>query len=289
MYKPLLQLKLEKMKRMYEGAIQTGMFRKADGTIQTTNGAKAKASLTTSGRLIAELHEVVKISVKKELKNNGLINADFIVHPPFGKSKPEKTVNGYLKAKKQDVVFFFNPEQEVSIKKGPLKGESDSVGEETTKKSIIIGVRSQLSSIDKNFDTLMERAYAEALNMRLRIPEVVMGEVFLLPVNEYDETVMSRNIVQFSSNKTKIKKYLLLFDAISNRKKSTSKLDYHKYERSCVLIVDFQQSPVKIYETLDELKQDGIVPKNFKIDFCQLSPKNFSEDLVRLYRARHSI
>ncbi len=289
MYKPLLEQKLEEMKIMYESAIRTGQFENANGEIIITNGAQAKKSLTTSSQFINKLHEVVKISVKKELRKNSLIHSNFTVHPAFGKSNPEKIINGYLKAKKQDVVFLFDVESEEIITKGPLKGEKDKVGKEVTKKSIILGVRSQLSSISKNFDTLMERAYAEALNMRLRIPETIMGEVFLLPVNEYKQSVMKDNIVEFSSNKTKIKKYLSIFSAISNRQKSTVKLDYHKYERSCVLIVDFQQSPVKIYETLAELKEDGIVPRNFRIDFSKLSPKNFSKDLVSLYRKRHSV
>lgn len=289
MYKPLLAQKLEDMKVMYENAIRTGQFTNAQRNIITTNGAKAKKSLTTSSQFINKLHEVVKISVKKELRNNSLINANFKAHPRIGKSKPEKIINGYLKAKKQDVVFLFDTETPETIQKGPLKGEVDKVGKETTKKSIILGVRSQLSSIDKNFDTLMERAYAEALNVRLRTPETIMGEVFLLPVNEYTENVMQHNRVEFSSNKTKIKKYLSIFNAISNRKNSSSKLDYHKYERSCILIVDFQQSPVKIYETLAELKQDGIVPKNFRINFSKLSPVNFSSDLIRLYRERHGV
>lgn len=290
MYKPLLEQKLQEMKFMYENTIRSAQYKNVNGqVVQKENGAKAKQSLTTSGQLINKLHEVVKISVKKELRNRSLINHNFIVHPPFGKSSPEKVVNGFLKAKKQDVVFFFDPEQSETINNGPLKSEVDSVGYDTTKKSIIIGVRSQLSSIDKNFDTLMERAYAEALNMRLRIPEVIMGEVFLLPVNEYDESVMKNNIIQFSSNKTKIKKYLSLFNAISNRNKASVRLDYHKYERTCVLIVDFQQIPVKVYETLSELKQDGIVPSNFRVNFDKLSPKNFSKDLVDLYIQRHGL
>ncbi|WP_323593112.1 hypothetical protein [Aliarcobacter butzleri] len=187
----------------------------------------------------------------------------------------------------QDVLVLFDTPNNETISRGALKGQTDTIGFDNTQKAIIIGVRSQLSSIDKNFDTLMERAYAEALNTRLRTPKTVMGEVFLLPVYEYEEKPMKRNIISFSSNKTKIEKYLSIFNEISNRRNFAKKLDYYKYERTCVLIVDFQQNPIKIYEPKAELIRDGIISRGCKINYSNLSPKNFSQDIVDNYTSRH--
>ena len=284
----LLALKLNKIKQMYENAISTGQFIDSKGNLKTfTSGSKAKTSLTRSGKLIQNLHQVVKLSIKKDLRKNSLINSNFSIHPPLGKEKPEKETFGHLKSKKQDILVLFDSPNNEIISQGALKGQMDKVGFDNTQKAIIIGVRSQLSSIDKNFDTLMERAYAEALNTRLRTPKTIMGEVFLIPVNEYEEKTMKNKIVSFSPNKTKIEKYLSIFKEISNRKNFTKKLDYYKYERTCVLIVDFQQNPIKIYETKQELIQDGLISTDCKIDYSKLSPKNFSKDIVTIYNSRH--
>lgn len=51
---------------------------------------------------------------------------------------------------------------------GILKGERDKYGFEFTEHTLSVNVRSQLSSIAKNFDTLYERTFAEAINLHLR-------------------------------------------------------------------------------------------------------------------------
>lgn len=276
---------------MYNTAITTGIFVNSNGeSIQKNDGASAKASLTTSSQFINKLHEVVKVSIKEELENQDFIfEDDFKIHPPLNESRPEQVMYGYLKKKKQDVVFLFEDKEDETIQKGALRGDIDSVGSKATDTSIILGVRSSLSSLDKNFDTLIERAYAEALNVRLRNPLVVMGEIFLLPVKEYDQNEMKNNIVAFNSSFTKIKKYMSVFKSISGRNKHTIRADYYKYERSCLLIVDFDQSPIKIYTTLQELKNDNVVPRNFRINYSKLSPVNFSTDLVNIYKMRHEV
>ena len=64
---------------------------------------------------------------------------------------------------------------------------------------------------------------------------------------------------------------------------------YYRYERCLLLLVDFSSNPPKIYNTLDELRADGIVSGDFDEDFSRLSPTNFSQDLVNAYVQRHGI
>ena len=84
------------------------------------------------------------------------------------------------------------------IKDGPLEVTINSIGKEQSENAIVIGVRSQLSSVEFFFDTLMERAFAETLNLRLRLPKLVMGEVYLLPVVEYDDQAMKENRIAWN-------------------------------------------------------------------------------------------
>jgi len=165
----------------------------------------------------------------------------------------------------------------------------DELGREATNRSIVIGVRSQLSSIAKNFDTLMERTFAETINLRFRHPQLVMGEVYLLAVKDYDEQMMKENQVGWRDEYTDVEKFISIFNSMSGRDDQEDVNEFYKYERCALLLVDFNMEPPKIYDTLDELRADGVVGSNFNQNFSRLSPINFSQDLVNAYMQRHGI
>ena len=280
---------LNEMKETFEQTISTATFTNKKGElVSKENGHQAKEALIRSSTLINNIHEAVKKSI-----NHKLTEKDFTgykIHPPIGQSAPELDVWGFLKKKKQDIVITFGPhEKKEKITKGPLKNQVDQLGREVTNKSIVIGVRSQLSSISNNYDTLMERTFAEAINLHNRHPKVTMGEVYLLIVKEYDKEAMKKNEVAFVNNYTKLEKFISIFNAISHRKCTAkrSSTEAYKYEATALLLVDFSQSPVKLYTTLEELKADGIVSKKFKEDFTNLSPIGFSDRLLDCYIQRH--
>ena len=52
-----------------------------------------------------------------------------------------------------------------------------------------------MSSLAKNSDTLFERTFAEAQNLHMRYPDIVLGEVYLIPVHEYDDDMVKRGTV----------------------------------------------------------------------------------------------
>ena len=283
----LLKEKIQEIKNTIENTVTSANFVNSKGeTKRKDDGLQAKVSLITSGQLIQNIHEVVKISLKEGLGKEGF--KDFSIHPPIGKSSPEKDVWGFLKKKKQDVVVLFEKEKEDEIEEGPLKGTKDLLGKNATKYSIVIGIRSQLSSVGKNTDTLMERAFAETFNLRLRHPYLVMGEVYILIVKEYDEQVMKENRIEFKDKYSKVEKYISIFNAMSGRNNYDKFLDNYKYEKSALLLVDFSREPAKIYSNLEELKEDGIVSQDFSEDFSLLSPQNFVKDLIDAYKVRHN-
>jgi len=290
----LLRKAVEEIKEDIDFAVKNSSFINAKGEIQThnskgekfENGLKAREALIRSEKLIQKIHELSKICLNKGLIKEGFV--DYEVHPPLGKSSPEKDVWGLLKKKKQDVVVLFKKPIKEKIVEGPLKGDYDLVGKEATKNSIVIGVRSQLSSIDKNFDTLMERAFAETMNLRLRHPALIMGEIYLIPVKEYDEQEMKRNNILFKNKFTNVEKFISIFNGISGRKDQDDILESYKYEKSALILVDFSQNPVKIYQTLDELKKDKIVSEDFNEDYNLLAPQNFTNKLIKKYKKRHN-
>ena len=144
-----------------------------------------------------------------------------------------------------------------------------------------------MSSSAKNFDTLYERTFAEALNLHLRCPKMVLGEFYMIAVNEYDSTSANNKQIKYKNVKgvaKHIEKYLLSFAAVNNRATTTG--DHFKYERVCLLIVDFSQKIPKVYNTDAELKKDNLLPANSIATIQNLSFPNFISDLLKIYSTR---
>jgi hypothetical protein len=246
------------------------------------NGQKAKEALIRSQGLINHLHELIK---------SELIKADIDptkIFPPLGQSKPELKITGLLKQKDQDICVKptnINPVRE-KISWGPLVHENVTcyLGKELTEQILVINIRSQMSSLAKNADTLFERTFAEALNLHNLNPNLCLGEVYMIPVREYDDAAMVNNEVKFKKNITNIAKYISFFDFINGRQDPTK--DHHMYERCALLIVDFSTKTPKLYHTTEELKKDNLVPQDFPIELGKISINNFVDDLLKIYNKR---
>lgn len=246
------------------------------------NGSLAKQSLIRSSRLIGYLHECVKY----ELIKNGVNKNN--IFPPLGDSKPEIKITGFLKQKNQDITVIpsnIQPEEN-HVDWGPLKHENikDLFGINYTSNCLIINIRSQLSSLAKNSDTLFERTFAEAINLHIIYKSIVLGEVYLIPVYEYNEDDAKKNIVSFSNRKTNLEKYISFFTSISNRKDEND--DEYKYERCALLIVDFSKDIPKVYNTTQELKDEQLIDENFKLELENISFPKFASDILNIYSKR---
>jgi hypothetical protein len=254
----LLQIKTD-----FDRAITTARF---NGNTYA-NGNKAKEALIRSQKIINLIHEFVK---------NDFVNCGVppqMIFPPVGSSNPEIKIKGFLKSKNQDVTIIPTESQVVL-------SDTDSIDNE---KILSVNIRSQLSSLAKNIDTLYERTFAEALNLHLSYPRQCLGEVYLIPTHEYDDKAMLRNQVVYKSV-SKIENYIKMFQAINNRL-DTDK-DGYKYERVCLLIVDFRQENPKLYETIEDLKNDGLVPQDSTVTLENLTSNNLANDLLSVYRSR---
>lgn len=270
----LLKNTLISIKAAMEDAISTATY--ADKVYD--NGQRAKEALIRSQTLIGRLHEVVKVSLREVLQSKSRPHG---IYPAVGSSSPELSIAGFIKKKRQDVVVLLDDDRPrpETISEGALAGQLDPVGREIAERSTVVGVRSQLSSVEKNFDTLMERAFAETLNLRLRLPGLVMGEVYLLPV-VYDDVAMVENRVVWRSEPVNVSKFIHTFLAISGRSGTSDLEQLYKYERSALVLVDFRESPPRVFLTLDELVAGGFVPHGFSGNFNLLSPEGFAEDIV---------
>lgn len=263
---------LLQFKELLEDAIKSG-------------GVKGKESIIRSSTLINLIHD----SVKYELIQSGIDQNQ--VYPRFGDSKPEMKIAGFLKQKDQDVCVAPKniPINSRKITWGPLSNEdiTDTYGEEYTRNTLVINVRSQMSSIAKNTDTLFERTFAEALNLHMMYPDMVLGEVYLIPVYEYDEATMDARRITFKPHRTNVAKYISFFSAINGR--ADKKDELYKYERCTLLIVDFRQRQPVLFRSTQQLIESGLLPTGFPIDIEPLSFDGFTRDILSSYATRFDL
>lgn len=247
-------------------------------------GTKGKESMIRSSQLINLIHDAVKY----ELQLHGVAPAQ--IYPHFGETKPEIKLAGLLKQKDQDICVLPKDirQQPLTIDWGPMtfQRKRDPYGFEYSENSLVINVRSQMSSLAKNSDTLFERTFAEALNLHMRYSNIVLGEVYLIPVNEYDDAEVAHHRVAFKRNRTDVEKYISFFDSINGRK---SDKEEYMYERCALLIVDFNQKQPKLFRNSAELKEAGIISQDFQIEYATLGFDTFVEDILNIYAHRHNI
>lgn len=249
-----------------------------------TSGNVGKGNLIRTKKLINLLHEVIKT----EFINAG-VDANR-VFPRLGHSGGELKLSGILKSKDQDVSLVPNNStmnSEVLNHDGILKNYTDVYGKNHTEKILTVNVRSQLSSFAKNFDTLYERTFAEAYNLHKRCPSMVLGEFYMIAVNEYDTDYAKQNQIHFTQTNNverHIEKYLMAFDAINDRTNTNN--DKYKYERVCLLIVDFNRPVPKVYNTDAELIADNLLPQNPRGSIQNLTFGSFVDDLLSVYQTR---
>lgn len=262
-----IQQAVDNFKSLIEDAIREG-------------GIKAKEAIIRSSRPINNIHE----AVKADFIRNG-ISRDRI-HPPLGESKPELKLAGFIKQKSQDVCISpegYIPDSE-TMTEGILKEATDYYGKDYTERTISINIRSQMSSLAKNFDTLYERTIAEAQNLHVRCPKMVLGEVYMIPVKEYNAAAMVDHEIDIIDKVGAVEKYIKSFQAINGRNDYTR--DEYKYERVCLLLVDFQQSPAKIYSKNKDLHDDGLLDPNSDACIDELSWESFTNSILQTYDTR---
>ena len=213
-------------------------------------------SLIRSKRLINLLHEYVITELKKRVEPSWVVT--------------DKKVYGFPKTKEQDIII-----------QPPQNGRNVSVGP-----IMAINVRSQLSSIEKNYDTLFERIFAESLNLHNRFPYMVLGYLYLLPKVGYDPDAAKENRVLLSE-RYDFEKYILSFLSIANRT-SPSDMPW-KYEKLCLLIVDFESDPPKVMDDMQIFLDEGLVRENFArlYTFEDLAIKAFFDELYKVMMERY--
>jgi hypothetical protein len=153
---------------------------------------------------------------------------------------------------------------------------------------ISVNVRSQLSSIQKNYDTLYERLIAEAVNLHERYPALVCGYIYLLPTVGYDSDAMKDRRIAHTE-KFNWEKYLHTFSLLQNRITANDKP--YKYESLCLLAVDFGTHQPKVLHHVDEFVELGLISADFgkQFSYNNLAVSAFVDTLLLRFRERSNL
>lgn len=266
-----IDYQLLKFKQLIESAI-------------SENGLDGKNDLIRTSVLINLIHD----AVKQGFIDSGIRSEN--IFPRLGSRSPELKIAGELKQKDQDICITPSniPLVKTPINWGPLayQNKTDLYGYEFSNQTLIVNVRSQMSSLAKNSDTLFERTFAEALNLHMRYPNMVLGEVYMIPVFEYDDLLASHKEVGFKSHPVDLEKYICFFNALNNR--PIHGHDYC-YERCALLLVDFRPSQPRLFTSSAELKQEGLISPDFQIEYSDLSFHSFFKSILTTYADRFDI
>lgn len=167
-------------------------------------------------------------------------------------------------------------------------GTTEPYGELFSEHILAINVRSQLSSLGKNIDTMFERTYAEPLNLHRRVPKMVLGEVYLVSVRELDSAQFKHKNTVYkpitATTANYLERYIKGFAALNMR--NSQRDDDFKYERVALIIADFSRTPVKVYNTTQELINDNLLPEGSIASMDNLSFQGLVTTLLEVYDKR---
>lgn len=135
--------------------------------------------------------------------------------------KEEQTIFGSHKTKDVDVAY-------IDPINGPL---------------VIIGLRSQMSSVGNNVLTYYEEIIGDCISLHDRYPMAVIGYIYMLP---------RRSIKLGKEKDVDLERYETLYKLITNRGDWRNPKD--KYEHFAFLKVDFHSNPPQLLDTLPEIQ-----------------------------------
>lgn len=112
---------------------------------------------------------------------------------------------------------------------------------------------------------------------------MVLGEVYLIVTKEYDPVATAQKQIRFKAAEH-VEKYIRSFQALNGRNDVNEEL--YKYERVALLVVDFSQSPPKLYNTTQELMDDGLLLSTSQVNMESLSYNTFTDHIFDTYKTR---
>lgn len=138
----------------------------------------------------------------------------------------------------------------------------------TTGPLMLIGVRSQMSSVGKNFPNYYEGIIGECISLQDRCPLAVFGYVYLMPIRP----IKAGRQTEAPDHP----RYAQAYAAIAGRGGQDYKSVRGVYDQFAYMIVDFAQNPPTV--------RNDLIPTDIR---PMLQIDTFTERLVETFKSRH--
>ncbi|MBF4601898.1 hypothetical protein ITJ55_13865 [Frigoribacterium sp. VKM Ac-1396] len=143
---------------------------------------------------------------------------------------------------------------------------------------LLVGVRSQMSSVGKNVLTYYQDIVGEAVSLQERYPMTIHSYVYLHPLTYQEEKEATSTLpARTATLDTNVDRYAKMYRAITGRDDKFYRVLSGIYDQFAYLVVDFTKSPA-------ELRDDLVVQA---VPDTDLSIATFVERLVATYKRRN--
>lgn len=133
---------------------------------------------------------------------------------------------------------------------------------------MMIGIRSQMSSIGKNVLTYYEEIIGECISLQDRFPMAVIGYIYLMPLQPIKPGTELERVDHA--------RYAKFYDAVTGREGQAYKDIRGIFDQFAYMIVDFTASPPILH--------DELLPANLKHD---LRVSTFVDRMIDTFKSRH--
>lgn len=133
---------------------------------------------------------------------------------------------------------------------------------------IMIGIRSQMSSIGKNVLNYYEGIIGECISLQDRFPMAVIGYIYLMPLQPIKEGREQERVDHT--------RYAKFYDAVTGREGQAYKDIRGIFDQFAYMIVDFASTPPSLH--------DELIPTDLKHD---LKISTFVDRMIDTFKSRH--
>jgi len=130
---------------------------------------------------------------------------------------------------------------------------------------ILVGVRSQMSSVSKNILTYIQDIMGESVSLQDRFPMSVFAYAYLLPLRPKDTGTLD------------VDRYARLFGNLTGRSGATYKQERGRYDHFAFAVVDFDADPPILMEDLVK-KSNPVV---------DLSLEKLTDNIIETFKLRN--
>lgn len=143
---------------------------------------------------------------------------------------------------------------------------------------LLVGVRSQMSSVGKNVLTYYQDIVGEAVSLQERYPMTVHSYAYLHPLSSVEEKPATKTLpARTQTIDTNVERYAKMYRAITGRDDKFYRVLSGIYDQFAYLVVDFTKSPAELRDDLVE----AAVPDT------DLSIATFVDRIVATYKRRN--